>query len=245
MTNDNHKMEVRDAREGEWLWTSKAILFSQYVTDSAYRVYSGLAAYAGNTDQMSWPSLITLSTRLNLAKTTVIRAIRLLEALELISAKRVVGSHNVYTLLPCREVKAPVAPKKPQSAHHRLIDVFHKATIHFRHIKPIWTSKEFAPLKRVLADAILTEDQIEQLIIFFLGAPHFKKFSPSMATFFSAGIFNGLMNTMKNDPEFWKIVDRLAIEFYGSARERTIIPTQSMAEMIAALSAKMSVATPA
>lgn len=245
MSNDNNnKMEVRDAREGEWLWTNKAILFSQYVNDSAYRVYSGLAAYSGNNDQRSWPSLITLSTKLNLAKSTVIRAIRLLEALGLISARRIVGSHNIYTLLPCKEIKPPTAVNKKASPHHRLIEVFHRSTMKFRNIKPVWGQKDVASLKRVLTSEILTEQQIEQLIIYFTGAPQFKKFSPSMSTFFSSGIFNGLMNGMKNDPEFWKILDRLAVEFYGEPKERTLIPQNSMAKMIEALTAKMTIKVP-
>ena len=245
MSNTNPKIEIRDLREGDWLWTNKAVLFSPYISASDFKVYSGLASYAGNHDQKSWPSLNTLATKLNVGKSTVIRSLKVLEACKLIQVDRRDGTSNLYSLLQCEQVEAPSTPTKAQSAHHRLIKFFHETTQRTRGITPIWNPRDTAHLKRVLNMAILNEDQLEQLMLYFLAAPQFKKFTPSMATFFSAGIFNGLQNTMKNDPNFWKDMDsfynRLRPKEEPRATGEVGVPMQSMSEMVRQLTERLSV----
>lgn len=236
---ESGKMEIRDMRQGDWLWTHKAILFSPYINDSAFKVYCGLASYAGNKDQRSWPSTQTLATNLHLGKSTVLRALAILEACGVIGIERRSGTSSVYSLLDIREVKAPTV-KKVQSPHHRFVDTFHKATMHFRGIKPTYSPKDMAALKRVLALNILSAEELEQLAIYFLALPGYKEFSPSLATFFSSGILNGLMNKMRNSETFWKDLDRYAVAFYGSANTQ-IVQTQpdELEKLIASLGAKM------
>lgn len=245
MSNTNPKIEIRDLRSGDWLWTHKAVLFSPYISASDFKVYSGLASYAGNHDQRSWPSLNTLATKLNIGRSTVIRSLKVLEACKLISVDRRDGTSNLYSLLECKEVMAPATPTKAQSAHHRLVKFFHETTQRTRGITPIWNPKDTAHLKRVLNMAILNEDQLEQLMLYFLAAPQFKKFTPSMSTFFSAGIFNGLQNTMRNDPNFWKDVDSFYNRLRPRAETRTTaqvgVPITSMQEMVKQLSERLSV----
>lgn len=241
MNHDDKKLEVRDMRNGDWLWTSKAILFSQYISDSAYRVYSALASFSGNSDQRSWPSHQTLAQKLNCSRSTVIRSLRLLEACEVIRVDRRDGVSNLYVLLPCKEVLAPVAPKKEESSHHRLIQFFHETTKKTRGIKPLWNPQDTAHLKRVLSLTILSEEQLEQLMLYFLASSKFKRYSPSMAVFFSAGIFNGLMNSMKNDPGFWKELDRYAAQFMGEDHKRIPISLAKMTELIKELEVKMTI----
>lgn len=250
MSNNNPKIEIRDLRSGDWLWTHKTILFSPYISASDFKTYCGLASYAGNHDQRSWPSLQTLATKLNMGKSTIIRSLKILESCKLIQIDRRDGTSNLYSLLHFNEVEAPTAPTKKQSTHHRLIKFFHETTQRTRKITPIWNAKDGAHLKRVLSMAILSEDQLEQLMLYFLAAPQFKKFTPSMSTFFSAGIFNGLQNTMQNDPRFWKdlysYMDRLdgnvpekGVDAYAD-RKPTIAMT-SMSEMVKNLTERMAV----
>lgn len=240
---ENPKIEVRDLRAGEWLWTHKAVLFSPHISASEFKVYCGLAAYAGNSDQQSWPSMITLGTKLNMSKSTVVRSLKILEATGLIRTERREGTSNLYSLLKCEDVQAPAAPKKAQSAHHHAIDTFHKASMHFRGMKPRYAPKDLAALRRVLKEGVLTEDQFDQLIIFYMADPVIKrKFGPSLSTFLSAGIFNGLMNRMLNGETFYKDLDRHAAAFYGSAQTRVTIEMSAMEAMKASLLKSLKVA---
>lgn len=248
MSNENHKIEVRDLRHGEWLWTHKAILFSPYIPDSAFKVYCGLASYAGNVDQKSWPSLITLASKLHLSKSTVVRSLKLLELCGAIGVERRDGQSNMYSLLKVDDIKPP-AVKKNQSSHHKLVDHFYRASLYFRRVKPQFGGRDVAALKRALAHDIVTEQQVEQMMIYFLASPSFKKFTPSLSTFFSSGIITGLMNQMQNGETFWKDLDRWAMQFYQQ-QQGTLIPVaapkieqgemRSMAEAMKSLATRMT-----
>ena len=98
-------IEVRDLRQQEWIWTSKSFLFHPKVDEKMYKVYCGLAAYADNKTQQSFPGVSTLQTKLHMGRSTVIRAISLLEKLGFIGVERTLGEHNIYTLL---NVTAPI-----------------------------------------------------------------------------------------------------------------------------------------
>lgn len=241
MSTENTKIEIRDARSGDWVWAHKNILFSPFISDSAYRVYCGLASFAGNKDQRSWPSLITLASRLHMGKSTVIRAIKLLSTCGLVSIEKRSGISNTYTLLDCKEIELPKAPTRAQSTHHQLIDFFHKASIRFRNVKPEWNGKETAHLKRVIKEGTLSVEQIEQLMVYFLASPRFKKFAPTMSTFFSAGIFVGLKNAMQNDSTFWKDIDRFSSMMFDQPKQRAHIPMSRMDQLTKMLAEKMSI----
>lgn len=240
---NNTKIQVRDLRNGDWLWTNKKILFSQYLSASDFKVYCGLASYAGNKDQRSWPSMITLATNLNMSKSTILRSLKVLEACKLVRVDRRDGTSNLYSLLEVDEIQAPgeIAEKKTksQSPHHRLIAFFHDYTQKSRGIKPLWSAREAARLKQILAMEILSEHQIQQLMIYFLAAPSFKKFNPSISVLFSAGIFNGLQNAMQNDPNFWKNLDTYSRDVAMNSNQPNV-NAQRMREMVARLSEKLS-----
>lgn len=244
MSNENPKIEVRDLRDGDWMWAHKNVLFSQHISASEFKVYCGLSSFSNNRSQQSWPSLVTLATRLNMSKSTVIRSMKVLELCGLISIDRRDGNSNLYSLLNCSEIKPATQPKQ-QSEHHKLIDVFQKTAMHFRKVKPQWGPADFGALKRTLQAGILSEQEIEQLIIYFMASPGYKKFGPSMVTFFSAGIFTGLMNDAKNRETFWKDLDRYATEFYAKPAGVVRFDVKKLSDMMATLSTNMRVARPA
>lgn len=233
-------MEVRDLRQGDWLWTHKAVLFSKHISPSDFKVYCGLASYAGNENQQSWPSMITLGTALNLSKSTVLRSLRVLELCGLVRIDRRDGTSNLYSLLKCEEVQTPEI-KKADSTHHKLVQFFHVICQRTRGVKPLWSAKDTARLKKVIETGILNEDQIEELILYFLAAPQYRKFSPSMATFLSSSILNGLMNAMQNDRKFWKDLEGYMDRFTRDGRDVVPIEANSIQAMMKGLGEKMSV----
>lgn len=240
--NENPKIEVRDMRDSDWLWTHKAVLFSRHISASDFKVYCGLASYANNHHQQSWPSLLTLAQKLNLSKSTVVRALKILEACNVIRVERRDGTSNLYSLLKCESdiMIAPLPVPKDKSPHHQLIQFFHETTIQFRGIKPIWDKKDTKRLKDILTLGLIDNDKIEQLMLFFLAAPRFKKFSPSMSVFFSAGIFNGLMNAMKNDTTFWKEMNQYQTQL-GRGKISNEVRPYDVSKMLKQLTDKMTI----
>lgn len=67
--------------------------------------------------------------------------------------------------------------------------------------KPIITGQDGKNLQRVLK--IIGAQTLEQLGVYFLNHPSFRTFSPSISTFLSSGVLNGLQNRIANDPNFW------------------------------------------
>lgn len=104
-----------------------------------------------------------------------------------------------------KKEKQSIICGKPHSEHKKFINFFYEETKHIRGVKPIITAKDGKNLKRVLDLKILSLDEFEQLAVYFL--MRFKKFSPSISTFLSSGILNGLMDRLQNDPEFWKSIN--------------------------------------
>lgn len=92
-------VEVRDLREQDWLWTSKALLFNPHIDGNTYKVYCGLASYADNQSQLAFPSITTLAKRLHVSRVTAIKSLQRLEDNGFISIKKSEGEHNTYYLL--------------------------------------------------------------------------------------------------------------------------------------------------
>jgi len=103
--NANQTIEVRDLRQQDWIWTSKQILFHKDINGNTYKVYCGLASYANNDTQQAYPSVNTLSSKLNMARNTVMRAITILESCGFIHIDKTKGEHNVYSLLEVSTTK--------------------------------------------------------------------------------------------------------------------------------------------
>jgi len=130
--------------------------------------------------------------------------------------------NNIYAAKPQEtKKKEEEQKKKPHKEHNQFIQFWHETTQRTRGIKPIITGKDARNLKRVLDMEILSQNQLEQLAIYFLAHPSFRKFSPSIATFLSAGIINGLMNRAKNDPEFWHEIDIFATRYIREPVKKT------------------------
>ena len=104
-------------REQEWLWTSTAILFHSGISGNCFKVYSGLSSYANNLTQKAFPSIATLSKRLHMGRTTVMRALETLEEVGAIAISKQTGEHNIYILLKItEELKAKKEVKIPEEA---------------------------------------------------------------------------------------------------------------------------------
>lgn len=168
------------------------------------------------------------------------RALKMLEECGVLAIERKTGMLNIYSLLSFQEVRQPQLPMQAVSPHRRLIQFFHTATQKFRSVKPTWSVRDTARLKYVLDTNILGEIALEQLMLYFLASGRFKKFSPSMATFLSSGIFNGLMNAMQNDREFWKELDGYSMQMRGTQVEARKLPGAIPVEQVMQLSKMLS-----
>lgn len=94
-----------------------------------------------------------------------------------------------------------------ESEHKKFISFFFDAAQKVRKVKIIITGKDCKNLKRVLDLKIISEQELEQMAIYFLADWRFKKFAPSISTFLSAGIINGLIDNLSNRKEFWQELD--------------------------------------
>jgi DNA-binding PadR family transcriptional regulator len=110
----SNTIEVRDLREEEWVWTSKSFLFHKDVDEKMYKTYCGLAAYANNVSQEAYPSIATLSSRLHMGRSTIMRALGKLEELGFIGVDRTLGEHNIYALLKAQEVGVKTVKQKDE-----------------------------------------------------------------------------------------------------------------------------------
>lgn len=100
MSNDKQRIEIRDLREQDWVWISKALVFHTKVDPIGFRVYCALASYANNNSQEAFPSIATLSKKLNISTRTVIRHTAVLKELGFIDVRQATkGGHNIYSLL--------------------------------------------------------------------------------------------------------------------------------------------------
>ena len=100
-------VDIRDLRDGGFLWLDKAALnlVSKETGNIGVVVYSWLCYYANSKAQDCFPSVTTLSKRSHISRRTVIRHLKKLEELGLISIQRIKGKHNIYRLL---DVEKPV-----------------------------------------------------------------------------------------------------------------------------------------
>ncbi len=94
-------------------------LYASQIGPSALAVYMGLCFHADNVTRTCFPALRTLSRRLGLSRTTVLKAISTLEAVGLVRVTRERTERgkprvNVYTLLPVPNASANL----PSTVHH-------------------------------------------------------------------------------------------------------------------------------
>lgn len=101
-----------------------------------------------------------------------------------------------------------------KSVHTNLINYFWDLSKKTRGIQPLIGGKGGSQLKRVLDMDILSQPQMEKLMLYYLASPQFKSFSPDLSVLLSAGVLNVLMNKMQNDPNFYKDLDMYAQQYY-------------------------------
>jgi len=94
-------VDIRDLRDGGFLWLDKEALnlASRETGNNGVVVYSWLCYYANSKAQDCFPSVTTLSKRSHVSRRTVIRHLKSLEELGLISIQRIKGKSNIYRLL--------------------------------------------------------------------------------------------------------------------------------------------------
>lgn len=110
---------------------------------------------------------------------------------------------------PIKKNNTILRTAKTPSAHKLFIDFWYNEVQRARHIKPIITGKDGKNLKRIIESGIAPAT-LEQLAVYFLNHWSFKGFAPSISTFLSAGVLNGIQNRMANRDEFWKELDGFA-----------------------------------
>jgi hypothetical protein len=152
------------------------------------------------------------------------------------------NTNNIYAAEPLdgKELKESENPRelKQYKPHKQFIDFWYETCQRTRGVKPIITGRDAKNFKRVIDAGILSIEQIEQIATYFLAHPIFRKFSPSIATFLSAGILNGLMNQMKNNPNFWKEIDDFSVRYIKQPKEK-VIPSD-LAQKLNQLKAKLA-----
>src|SRR3989338_9058483 len=97
----NEKIEIRDLRDGKFLWIDKAALklISESTGTMGVAVYSWLCYYANFKAQNCFPSVTTLANHCGVSRRTIMRAIKELEKLHAVSIERKKGKANIYKLL--------------------------------------------------------------------------------------------------------------------------------------------------
>ena len=136
-----------------------------------------------------------------------------------------------------REIKVYAAVP---SAHSVFIKFFDENCRKTRGVKPVITGKDGRNLKRVLDLKMVSEPELEQIALYFLSDRYYKKFAPSISTFLSAGILNGLVDSLKNRPTFWKEMDDYMVRIARPVVRSDDIASRLM-QMKAALVASKSI----
>ena len=95
------KIDIRDLRDGKFLWIDKAALklISERAGTLGVAVYSWLCYYANFKAQDCFPSITTLAYHCGVSRRTIMRAVKQLEQLRAILIERKKGKSNIYKLL--------------------------------------------------------------------------------------------------------------------------------------------------
>lgn len=95
------RIDIRDLRDGKFLWVGKPVLefISKRIGSTAVTVYVWLCYYANVKQQDCFPSVTTLARHCAVSRRTIIRMLKSLEQLKVIAIDRTKGKSNVYTLM--------------------------------------------------------------------------------------------------------------------------------------------------
>jgi len=108
----NEKIDIRDLRDGKFLWIDKAALrlISENAGTMGVAVYSWLCYYANFKAQDCFPSVTTLAYHCGISRRTIMRAVKQLERLKAVAIERKKGKPNIYKLLNISGVKSYPQP---------------------------------------------------------------------------------------------------------------------------------------
>ncbi len=108
----SEKIDIRDLRDGKFLWIDKAALrlISENAGTMGVAVYSWLCYYANFKAQDCFPSITTLAYHCGVSRRTIMRAVKQLERLKAVSIERKKGKPNIYKLLNISAVKSYPQP---------------------------------------------------------------------------------------------------------------------------------------
>jgi len=108
----NEKIDIRDLRDGKFLWIDKAALrlISENAGTMGVAVYSWLCYYANFKAQDCFPSITTLAYHCGVSRRTIMRAVKQLERLKAVSIERKKGKPNIYKLLNISVIKSYPQP---------------------------------------------------------------------------------------------------------------------------------------
>jgi len=151
----NEKNEIRHIRNGGWFWINKKVLqlFSRRLKSSGLAVYNVLASFANSKSQACFPTQKAIADLIGISKRTVIRRIRQLKGLGLLSVEKK-GNRSVYHLL------RPKVPKETQVGDKK----------DTRKVTPGNTNKNY--ITRI------NNNNIDNLNFHFLKSKTFKGFRP-------------------------------------------------------------------
>lgn len=95
------RIDIRDLRDGKFLWVGKPVLefISRRIGSTAVTVYVWLCYYANVKAQDCFPSVTTLARHCAVSRRTIIRMLKSLEQIKVISIDRTKGKSNLYTLM--------------------------------------------------------------------------------------------------------------------------------------------------
>lgn len=98
---DKITFEVRDLRNGEWLWIHKWVIkeFGRIIKASGIAIYACLSGFSHHQNQSSFPKYRQIAYLLGCSRPTVQRKTRQLKELKLIRIDRVDQYHYIYYLL--------------------------------------------------------------------------------------------------------------------------------------------------
>jgi len=109
--------KIRSIRDGNWYWIDRVILniFGRELKSGGIAVHNVLASFSNSKTQSCFPSQETIAKLINVSRKTVIKNIRLLKKLNLISIEKKKGSSHYLLFKPCVTSKIKGCVKKDVS----------------------------------------------------------------------------------------------------------------------------------
>jgi len=115
--DSNEHSKIRSIRDGNWYWIDRTILnnFGKELKPTGIAVYNVLASFSNSKTQSCFPSQKTIAELINVSRKTVIKNIRLLKKLSLISIEKKKGSFHYLLFKPYVTSKIQGCVKKDVS----------------------------------------------------------------------------------------------------------------------------------